>query len=68
MPRATIEEAFRTADSRYAYVKLAPGQFSMVGKMLIDTQTTDLMGYSIAGGKTIKKANLKDFAEFADGK
>ncbi len=68
VPRTVIEDAFRTADARYAFVKLAPGQFSMVGKMIIDTQTTDLMGYSIAGGLNIKKANLKDFAKFATGK
>jgi hypothetical protein len=76
VPRATIETAAASYDTRYAYIRLMPLVEGMMVQVAVDAATSDLMGYSlpsrvpmvgglIASGASVTKSNLKDFAKAA---
>jgi hypothetical protein len=76
VPRATIETAAASYDTRYAYIRLMPLVEGMMVQVAVDAATSDLMGYSlpsrvpmvgglIASGVSVTKSNLKDFAKVA---
>ena len=74
VPRATIEEAVRTGDTRYNYARWQAASAASVGPEIIDAADGRILGYSYEGGVSnsgqpiIGKRELKDFAAYADAK
>jgi hypothetical protein len=74
VPRATIEEAVRTGDTHYNYVRWYAANAASVGPRIIDTADGRVLGNSYEGGVSssglpiIGKRELKDFAAYADSK
>lgn len=74
VPRAFIEEAVRTADARYNYVRWRAADEASVGPRIVDAANGRILGSSADGGKgnggqpIIGKREFKDFARYADAK
>lgn len=74
VPRAFIEEAVRTGDARYNYVRWRAADAASVGPRIIDAADGRVLGYSADGGggnggqPIIGKREFKAFARYADAK
>lgn len=74
VPRAFIEEAVRTGDARYHYVRWRAADEASEGPRIIDAADGRVLGSSADGGKgnggqpIIGKREFKDFARYADAK
>ena len=77
VPRATIEAAAASADTRYAYVRVMPVVQGIAVQVVVDAADGAMLGISspnrvrvmgVGGGYAIGKSNLKDFSQAAGGK
>ncbi len=74
VPRAAIEEAVWTGDTRYNYVRWQAASAASVGPEIIDAADGRVLGSSYEGGVSnggqpiIGKREFKDFAQYADAK